>query len=106
METPLICAQREFREESREILNFDLKKATHIVITGSKGPHQVIFLVHYPKIGNEEFSFFKSLRNEKLNKKGYNELSLLEWLVYDDVIKYDRKKLEASLNSLFDILVF
>ena len=105
-ETPLICAQRELHEESRETLTFNLKNVTHIVITGLKGPHQVIFLVYYPKIGNEEFSFFESLRNEKLNKKGYEEISMLEWLDYDDIIKYDRKELEPSLNSLLDVLLF
>lgn len=105
-ETPLICAQREFKEESRETLKFNLKNVTHIVITGVKGPHQVIFLVYYPQIGDEEFSFFKSLRNEKLNKKGYSELNMLEWIAHDDIVKYERRDLEASLYNLLKLLVF
>lgn len=106
IESPIICAQRELKEESRETLDFNLKDVTHIVVTGNKGPHQVIFLVHFPKIGNEEYLFFESLKNEKLNKKGYNEINELEWLVYDDVMTYSRRDLENSLNSLLDVLLF
>ena len=105
-ETPIICAQRELREESRETLNFELKDVTHIVVTGNKGPHQVIFFVRFPKIGNEEYAFFESLKNEKLNKKGYTEISELEWLKYNDVIQYSRRDLESSLKSLLDLLIF
>lgn len=100
-ETPLICAYREFREESRETVHIDLANITHIFITGKKHPHQVILWVKMDKIGNEEYAFFESLTQQKLNGKEYNEVEQIDWVDWKELRSFN---LHDSLKTLIKFI--
>jgi hypothetical protein len=103
-EEPIVCGYREFLEETRSSFPIDFRNFTHIVITGKKGPHQVIILVKMDKRGNEEIRFLEmSHKNDKKSKKGVKELSDIEWFELGEA---RNERLSDSLRSMFEYLVF
>jgi len=82
-ETPFECAKREFLEETLGVVANDLKNITHILITGTKQPHQVVLMVKVDSLSLQSVekdyaSAFQKARNPELS--GIKVVSLEDFM--------------------------
>lgn len=72
-ETPFDCAKREFLEETLGVVPINPKNITHILITGTKQPHQMVLMVKVdslvPEAAEKDYAVkFPKTRNPELSR--------------------------------------
>ena len=70
-ETLFDCAKREFLEETLGVITVNPKNITHILITGTKQPHQVVLMVKVDSLDTVEENYasaFQKARKPELSR--------------------------------------
>lgn len=100
-EKPFDCAQREFGEESLGVIRLNPLNITHIFVTGSKAPHQIILLIAVAPedIDEVEESF---LNARKMVRK--SELNSIKVLSNKEFKRVNKDSLAESLYKVRHII--
>lgn len=98
-ENPVDCAVREFEEETRRVVNIDLKNTKYIYITGKQNPHQVIFLV---KMSHMDLNIDDKFQASKPKNEREQEMDRLEWRNVRNLKKLHKFKFTHSIRSLIN----
>jgi hypothetical protein len=91
LELPFDCAVREMREEIGDSFRVDLDRITHIFISGKTKPHQVVLFVRVDGI-------------EVPRKIPEGELERVEVMYFPTFSRIDRRRLQPSLKSIYDMM--
>jgi hypothetical protein len=96
-ETPFDCAKREFLEETLGVVTVNPKNITHILITGTKQPHQMILMIKVDETVLESAEENYATAFEYARKP---ELSRLEVFSLRDFAALQKHQISESLYSL------
>lgn len=100
-ETPFDCAKREFLEETLGVVPINPKNITHILITGTKQPHQVVLMVKVDSLVMEAAEKDYAVKFPKARNP---ELSRVEVVSLGDFEALEKYQMTENVRVLrFDI---
>ena len=100
-ETTLQTAVREFKEESRSVLPFDMSQVTKVLISGDEVPDQAILFM-YIEPSHPNLNINSKFLSTEPKTKYEDEMQYLQWIEYHDFL--NMTKVSRSIKQLQQIL--
>ena len=94
-ETPFDCAKREFLEETLGAVTVNPRDITHILITGTKQPHQMVLMIKVKSLDTAEEDYARVYQDAHKP-----ELSRVELFTLGDFAALQKHQMAESLYSL------